>query len=86
MITNNSSTPDQNQQLLDRFHNIGAHYIIVPGTTSLTIATSLYSTDPIHSVMQYLDWAVVIKRTFKVIVNEVMSIDDSDIYNCSADL
>ena len=37
VVTNNPSTIDQNQQLLVRFPNLGAHDVIVPGTARLAL-------------------------------------------------
>lgn len=86
VITNNPSTIDQNQQLLVRFPNLGAHDVIVPGTTKLAFTITLNSTDANRSVIQNLGRAVVRKTTIKISGNEVMSIDDSDVYHCYMDL
>ena len=86
VITNNPSTIDQNQQLLVRFPNLGPHDLIVPGTTRLAFTISLTSTDANRSVVQNLGRAIVKKTTIKISGNEVMSIDDSDIYHCYNDL
>ena len=84
--TNNPSTVDQNQQLLVRFPNLGAHDVIVPGTTRLAFTITLTSTDAKRNVVQNLGQAIVKKTTIKVSGNEVMSVDDSDIYGCYWDL
>ena len=85
-ITNNPSTIDANQQLLVRFPNLGAHDVIVPGTARLAFTISLTSTDANRTVVQNLGRAVVKKTTIKISGNEVMSIDDSDVYGCYNDL
>ena len=86
IATNNPSTTDQNQQLLVRIPNLGAHDVIVPGTARLAFTISLSSTDANRTVVQNLGRSVVKKTTIKISGNEVMSIDDSDVYCGYADL
>lgn len=86
VITNNPSTIDQNQQLLVRFPNLGASDVIVPGTARLAFQIKLDSTDANHLVVNNLGRAIVKKTTIKISGNEVMSIDDSDVFGCYADL
>ena len=79
VITNNPSTIDQNQQLLVRFPNLGAHDVIVPGTARLAFKIALNR--------EYANRTVVQKKTvIKISGNEVMSVDDSDVFNCYGDL
>ena len=61
-ITNNPSSIDQNQQLLVRFPNLGAHDVIVPGTARLAFTISLDSTDANRTVVQNLGRTVVKKK------------------------
>ena len=88
VITNNPSSIDQNQQLLVRFPNLRAHDVIVPGTARLAFTISLDSTDANRTVVQNLGRAVVKKTAIKILKsgNEVLSIDDSDVYHCYLDL
>lgn len=86
VVTNNPSAIDQNQQLLVRFPNLGAHDVIVPGTARLAFTISLTSTDANRTVVQNLGRAIVKKMTIKISGNEVMSIDDSDVFHCYQDL
>lgn len=86
VVTNNPSTIDQNQQLLVRFPNLGSSDIIVPGTARLSFQIELESTDANRMVVNNLGRAIVKKTTIKISGNEVMSIDDSDIYGCYLDL
>lgn len=86
VVTNNPSTIDHSQQLLVRFPNLGANDVIVPGTTRLAFTISLKSTDANRTVVQNLGRAIVKKITVKISGNEVMSIDDSDLFHCYADL
>ena len=80
VITNNPSSINQNQQLLVRFPNLGAHDVIVSGTVRLASTISLKSTDTNWSVVLNLGRAIVKKTTMKVSGNEVVSIDDSDVF------
>lgn len=86
VVTNNPSTIDQNQPLPVRFPNLGDTDVILPGTTRLAFTISLTSTDANRTVAQNLGRAIVKKTTIKISGNEVMSIDDSDIYHCHLDL
>ena len=80
VITNNPSSIDQNQQLLVRFPNLGSYDVIVPGTARLAFTISLTSTDDNRTVVQNLGRAVVKKTTIKISGNEVLSIDNSDVF------
>ena len=82
VVTNNPSTIDQNQQLLVRFPNLGSNDVIVPRTARLAFTIELTSKDPNATVYQNFGRAIVKKTTIKISGNEVMSIDDSDIFHC----
>ena len=87
VVTNNSSSIDQNQQLLVRFPNLGAHDVVVPGTARLAFTVSLTSTDANRTIVKNVGRAVVNKKKkIKISGNEVLSIDDSDILHCYQDL
>ena len=86
VITNNPSSIDQNQQLLVRFPNLGKDDVIVPGTARLAFTITLNSEDANRTVVQNLGRAIVKKLTIKISGNEVMSIDDSDVFHCYNDL
>ena len=86
VITNNPSTIDQTQQVLVRFPNLGAHDLIVPGTARLAFRNTLNSEDANRTVVQNLGRAIVKKTVIKISGNEVMSVDDSDVFNCYGDL
>ena len=86
VITNNPSSIDQNQQLLVRFPSLGAHDVIVPGTMRLALTIALNSEDANRTVVQNLGRAIVKKLTIKSRSNEVMTIDDSDVFHCYNDL
>lgn len=86
VVTNNPSTIDENQQLLVRFPNLGAHDVIVPGTARLAFNIRLDSTDDNRTLVQNIGRAIVKKTVIKISGNEVMSIDDSDVLYCYQDL
>lgn len=85
-ITNNPSTIGPNQQLLVRFPNLGQHDVIVPGTARLAFTITLHSEDANRTLVQNLGRALVKKTVIKISGNEVLSIDDSDVYHCYRDL
>ena len=87
VITNNPSTIDQNQQLLVRFPNLSNNDAIVPGTVRLAFEIELVSSkDADKTIYQNIGRAIIKKTTIRISGNEVMSIDDSDIYHCYVDL
>ena len=86
VVTNNPSTIDQNQQLLVRFPNLGTNDVIVKRTARLAFTIELTSKDLNATVYQNLGRAIVKKPTINISGNEVLSIDDSDIFLCYVDL
>ena len=90
VTTNNSSTIDQNQQLLVRFPNLSDNDVIVPRSARLAFTIDhlplTTSTDANATVFPNLDRTIIKKTTIRISDNEVMSIDDSDIYHCYVDL
>jgi hypothetical protein len=86
VITNNPSTIDQNQTLLVRFPNLGQNDVIVPGSVKLAFEISLTSTDANRTIVNNLGRAVVKKKTIKIEGNEVLSVDDCDVYDCYQDM
>ena len=86
VITNNPSTIDQNQQLLVRFPNLSSNDVIVPRTVRLAFEIELNSKDANATLYQNIGRAIVKKTTIRISGNEIMSIDDSDIYHCYTDL
>ena len=86
IIINNPSTIDQNQQLLVRFPNLSNNDVIVPHSARLAFDIELVSSDNNATVYQNLGRAIIKKIVIRISGNEVMSIDDSDIYHCYIDL
>ena len=86
VITNNPSTIDQNQPLLVRFPNLGANDVIAPDTVRLAFTISLNSTNASRTVVRNLGRAIVKKTTIRIFGNEVMSVDDCDVFHIYLDL
>ena len=86
VITNNPSTIDQNQQLLVRFPNLSSNDVIVPGTVRLAFEIELTSKDVNATIFPNIGRAIIKKTAIRISGNEVLSIDDSDIYHCYIDL
>ena len=89
-VTNNPSVIDQNELLLVRFPNLGTHDVIVPGTVRLAFDLNLVpsdgTVDPTCTIVQNIGRNIVKKTVVKINSNEVLSIDDCDIYNSYMDL
>ena len=81
VITNNPSTIDQNQQLLVRFPNLGSEDVVVPGSVRLAFKITLESeSDADRTLVDNIGRAIVRKTTIRISGNEIMSIDDSDVF------
>ena len=83
VIANNPNTIDQNQQLLVRFPDLSNNDVIVPRRICLAFEIEIKSTDAISTIYQNIGRSIIKKRFSG---NEVMSIDDNDIYHCYSDL
>ena len=87
IVTHNPSEIDQAQELLVRFPNLGSNDVIVPGTAILSFNIELSSTaDPNRTLVSNIGRAIVKKLAFKFEENEIMSVDDYDIFACYRDL
>ena len=87
IVTHNPSEIDQNQLLLVRFPNLGSDYVIVPGTANLSFNIELSSTtDPKRTLVNNIGRAIVKKLVAKFEGNEILSVDDFDIFACYRDL
>ena len=81
VITNNPSTIDQNQQLLVRFPNLGSEDVIVPGSARLAFKITLKSdSDNDRMLVDNIGRAIVRKTTIRISGNEILSIEDSDVF------
>ena len=87
VVTHNPSEIDQNQLLLVRFPNLGSDYVIVTGMVNLSFNIELSSTtDPKRTLVNNIGRAIVKKLVAKFEGNEILSVDDFDIFACYRDL
>ena len=87
IVTHNPSQIGQNQQLLVRFPNLASDDIIVPGMANLSFNTELSSTaDTKRTLVSNIGKAIVKKLAVKFEGNEILCIDDFDIFVCYQDL
>ncbi|ELU13350.1 hypothetical protein CAPTEDRAFT_186024 [Capitella teleta] len=87
VITHNPCTNDENRTLLVRFLNLVANDVIVPESVKLAFTIVLKSTViSSQTIVNNIGRAIVKKTTIKISGNEVMSIDDLDVFQCYMDL
>ena len=87
IVTHNPSEIDQNQLLLVRFPNLGSEDVIVPGTVNLSFDIKLASkADNKRTLVSNPGRAIVKKLSIKFEGNEILSIDNFDIFACYRDL
>ena len=78
---------DQNELVLVRFPNLGSDDIIIPGMVDLSFNIDLSSTaDPKRTLVSNIGRAIIKKLVVKFEGNEILSIDDFDIFACYQDL
>ena len=87
IVAHNPSETDQNQQLLVRFPNLGSDDVIVPGTANLSFHIELSSTaDPRRTLVSNIGRAIIKKLAVKFEENEILYVDNFDIFVCYRDL
>ena len=87
IVTHNPSEIDQNQMLLVRFPNLGSDDVIIPGMANLSFNIKLDSTtDKNRTLVSNIGRAIVKKLAVKFEGNEILSIDDYDVFACYPDL
>ena len=87
IVTHNPSEIDQNQLLLVRFPNLGSDDVIVPGTANLSFNIELSSTvDANRTLVSNIGRAIIKKLAVKFEGNEILSVDNFDIFACYRDL
>ena len=87
IVTHNPSQIDQAQELLVRFSNLGSDDVIIPGTATLSFNIELTSTvDANRTLVSNIGRAIIKKLAVKFEGNEIMSVDDYDIFVCYQDL
>ena len=82
IVTHNPSEIDQAQELLVRFPNLGSDDVIIPGMANLSFNIEL--TSAVHAnrtlVNNILGRAIIKKLAVKFEGNEIMSVDDFDVF------
>ena len=87
IVTHNPSEIDQNQLLLVRFPNSGSYDVIIPGTANLFFNTELTSTtDSNRTLVSNIGRAIIKRIASKFAGNEILSIDNYDVFACYRDL
>ena len=83
IVTHNPSEIDQAQLLLVKFPNLGSDDVIVPGTTNLSFNIELSSTvDTNKTLVSNIGRAIIKKLAVKFEENEILSVDNFDIFAC----
>ena len=87
IVTHYPSEIDQAQELLVRFPNLGSDDVIIQGTANISFNIELTSTiDANRTLVSNLGRAIVKKLALKFEANEIMSVDDFDVFACYQDL
>ena len=87
IVTHNPSEIDQAQELLVRFPNLGSDDVIIPGTANLSFNIELTSAvDSNRTLVSNIGRAIIKKLAVKFEGNEMMSVDDYNIFTCYQDL
>ena len=87
IVTRNPSEIDQAQLWLVRFPNLGSDDVIIPGMANLSFNIELSSTvDANRTLVSNIGRAIVKNLAVKFEGNEILSIDDFDIFACYQDL
>ena len=87
IVTHNPSEIDQALELLVRFPNLGSDDIIIPGMANLSFNIELTSTvDANRTLVSNIGRAIVNKLAVKFEGNEIMSVDDFNVFACYQDL
>ena len=79
IITHNPNEVDQNQLLLVRFPDLGSDNVTIPGMANLSFNFKLDSTDDKDKM---LDRLIFKKLAVKFGGNEILSMDDFDVFAC----
>ena len=87
IVTHNPSKIDQAQELLVRFPNLGSDDVIILGMANLSFHIELTSAiDANRTLVSNIGRAIIKKLAVKFEGNEIMSVDDHDIFACYQDL
>ena len=83
IVTHNPIEIDQNQLLLVRFPNLGNDDVIISGMANLSFNIELSSkADPNRTLVSNIGRVTVKTLAVKLEGNEILSIDDFDVFAC----
>ena len=83
IVTHNPSEIDQAQELLVRFPNLGSDDVIIPGMAKLSFNIELTSAvDANKTLVSNIGRVIVKKLAVKFEGNEIMSVDNFDMFAC----
>ena len=80
MKTNNPSTIDPDELLTVRFPDLKVNQVIIPRSTELTFNISLLGTDKDRTLVKNLSRNIIRKLAAKLEGNEIINIDDCNIF------
>lgn len=81
VLTNNPSKIDQKHTLRVSFPNLSSEDVIVPGTARLAFNITLNSeSDNNRTLVDNIGRAIISKTTIRISGNEILSIEDSDMF------
>ena len=87
IVTHNPSEIGQNRLLMVKFPNLASDDVIIPGTANLSFNIELTSTADLNRTLESnIGRAIIQKLVVKFEGNEILCIDDFDIFACSRDL
>ena len=87
IVTHKPSEIGQNQLLTVKFPNLASDDVIIPGMVNLSFNIELSSsTDPNRTLVSNIGRAIVQKLAVKFEGNEILCIDDFDIFACYRNL
>ena len=87
IVTHNPSEIDKNQLLLVRCPDLGSNDVIIPGTASLSFNIKLDATDDKNrTLVSNVSRAIVKELAVKFERNEILSIEDFDLFACYRDM
>ena len=87
IVTHNPSEIGQNQLLMVKFPNLASNDVIIPGTASHSFNIELTSTaDPKRKLVSNIGRAIIQKLAVKFEGNEILYIDNFDIFAFYRDL
>ena len=87
IVTHNPSEIDQAQELLVRFPNLGSDNVTTPGMANLSFNNELtFTIDANRASVSNIGRAIIKKLAVKFEGNEIMSIDNFNVFACYRDL